>query len=208
MCSGDNSSSLVFAEEHVLENSLMSCVASRNRLIENNVDHLRRFITRMRIPPSEVEDVLQQTLWRALNKFDQFRGDSRFFTWLCSIALNEARKVMRNKWHRLVILLDDELLDSAFSNGKSDTAFDLYRRLQEQTKIQAAVRCLKPELRTVIELHVFQGLTIEDTAKHLRLSVAATKSRFFRARRQLISKTAWIKAAAANKKTACCAPLM
>lgn len=162
------------------------CLIFRDQLIEKNVHRLRAFVMRMRLPPPDAEDVLQQTLFRALTKFEQFRGDSRFFTWLCSIALNEARQAMRNQRSHLVIPLDNELLDRVLPSPESDTSFDLCRRAQQQVNVRQAVERLKPEFRTVVELPVFQGLSLKDTARRLRLSVPAAKSRFFRARQQLL----------------------
>jgi DNA-directed RNA polymerase specialized sigma24 family protein len=46
---------------------------------------------------------------------------------------------------------------------------------------------LHPAFRMVVELRVFQGLSLKDTANSLRISLSATKSRYFRARKYLVS---------------------
>jgi len=43
----------------------------------------------------DAEDVLQETLLKAYTKLDQFHGDSRFYTWLVRIGVNEALMRLR-----------------------------------------------------------------------------------------------------------------
>jgi DNA-directed RNA polymerase specialized sigma24 family protein len=53
--------------------------------------------------------------------------------------------------------------------------------------VRRAVKALPPAFRSVIELHDFEGLSLQDTAKFLHLTVPAVKSRHFRARKHLVS---------------------
>src|SRR2546426_12565356 len=45
----------------------------------------------------DAEDVLQETLIKAYTKLDQFHGDSRFYTWLVRIGVNEALMRLRKR---------------------------------------------------------------------------------------------------------------
>lgn len=66
-------------------------------LLEPNLPTVRRFVqTRLRTP-DHADDVLQQTLLRAFAHRDQLRVNSKFKSWLCSIAMNEVRMCFRTE---------------------------------------------------------------------------------------------------------------
>lgn len=175
------------AEDGLLGHAQRGCFNCRNQLIENNADRLRLFVDRMMFGLPESEDVFQQTICRALTKIEQFRGDSSFITWLCSIALNEVRQIMRKERRAHLLALDETLLDKASLTVSYRSAFDLCCQAEERAKIRRAVRRLRPPFRSVVELRVFEGLSLEQTAKCLGLSLSATKSRYFRARNRLLT---------------------
>ena len=75
----------------------MAASIAKNHLIEKNADRLRSFVARIVFASADSEDIFQETICRALIKFHQFRSDSSFLTWLCSIGVNEARQIMRKE---------------------------------------------------------------------------------------------------------------
>jgi RNA polymerase sigma-70 factor (ECF subfamily) len=136
------------------------------------------------------EDVFQQTICQALGKFQQFRGDSSFLTWLSSIALNEVRQFMRKRRRLASLSLDEEQLETSCRNETFVSSLDLLCRREEQENVRRAIELLPRTFRTAIELRDFNGLSLQDTAKLLNLSLPAAKSRYFRARKHLVRKIA------------------
>lgn len=187
-----------FAEEGLVRHAQTGCLNCRNQLIERNADRLRSFVVRTVYPSPEIDDLYQQTICRALAKFHQFRGDSSFLTWLCSIALNEARQMMRKQRRVVLSSFDEELLDKAFPSEEFASSLELCCQREARTKMRRAVRQLHPSFRTVVQMRIFEGRSLKDTAKCLRLTLAATKSRYFRARNHLVSMGAITYSSPAN----------
>ena len=112
-CLARSSSCPEVTEDRMVRHARSGCLDCRNQLIERNADRLRSFLVRVMFASPDREDVFQQTICRALGKFQQFRGDSSFLTWLSSIALNEVRQFMRKERRLASLSLDEERLETS-----------------------------------------------------------------------------------------------
>ncbi len=160
------------------------------------VNHYERNIYRLALNitanPQDAEDVLQETFLKAYMKLGQFRGQSRFYTWLVRIAVNESLMKLRRqrKSHRWVSL--DEPINT--KEGKElpheivdweENPEQSYARKELQQILIRAIQHLEPGYRTTFVLRDVQDLSIQETATLLNLSVPAVKSRLYRARLEL-----------------------
>ena len=137
----------------------------------------------------DAQDVVQEAFFKAFQKLEQFQARSKFSTWLIRITVNQAlTKLRREPVYRSSIEddLDDEagalpveIADWAPNPEMLYSASELRRILEEN------LQRLKPSLRGVFLLHDVEGLSLEETAQCLALSVAAVKTRSWRARFQL-----------------------
>ncbi len=146
---------------------------------------------------ADAEEISQETFLKCFQHLDQFRGDSRFSTWLTQIALNEARQRLRRQRPALYDSLEaaetsDEnrswlprLLADWRENPEQQYAGEELRRIVHQ-----AVESLPPIYRTVLLLRDLQQMSNEEVAQALGLSLPAMKSRLLRARLQLRDKLA------------------
>jgi RNA polymerase sigma-70 factor, ECF subfamily len=127
----------------------------------------------------DVDEVTQDVFVQAWRSLDRFRGDASVFTWLYRIAVNEA--LMRQRRKRLT---ETELDDAAgaVSASSTEAAADdaAIRRL-----LLAEIAEMPFEYRAPLVLRDLQGLSNEEVAAVLDLTLAATKSRLHRARMQL-----------------------
>jgi len=151
----------------------------------------RAYHTALRIlrQREDAEDVVQQCFQRAFTNLARFRGDSRFSTWVTRIAINEALMLLRQR------RANTPLTNTSYEDAESPFVLNLADETPtpEQTvaanELRAAliqaISDLRKNLRTVVLLREFQGLTNEETAQHLGLSVSAVKARVFHARRWL-----------------------
>jgi RNA polymerase sigma-70 factor, ECF subfamily len=57
----------------------------------------------------DAEDVLQEALLKAYTKLDTFHGESRFYTWLVRIAVNEALMKLRKRGTEKTVSLDEPI---------------------------------------------------------------------------------------------------
>lgn len=141
----------------------------------------------------DAEDVLQETFLKAYTHLDDFQGNSKFYTWVVRIAVNEALMKLRKRRADRTVPLDDPI-DTGEDEVVREIAVwdqnpeDTYSREELATILDEAVQSLKPAYRTVFILRDIEEMSIEETAEALDLSISAVKSRLLRARLQLREK--------------------
>ena len=141
----------------------------------------------------DAEDVLQETFLKAYRGLEAFRGDSRFYTWLVRIAVNEALVKLRKRRADRTISLDepvqtqDEILPRQIVSWEENPE-ELYRREERKAILTRAIESLPLAFRAVFLLRDVEELSTEETAAALNLSVPAVKSRLMRARLHLREK--------------------
>ena len=154
---------------------------------DDNVFRLVFHITRNR---EDAEDAVQEALFKAYVNLARFHGDSRFYTWLVRIAMNEAlMKLRKSRPHRTVSL--DEIFEGVEPGSLPWEAEDRenpetqYARQELDETVNYALRRLDPNFREVFMLRAVQQFSTRETAAKLRVSVTAVKTRLRRARLQL-----------------------
>jgi len=147
--------------------------------------------------PEDAEDVLQETFLKAFEHLPDFREDSRFYTWLVRIAVNEGLMKLRKRRSSKEVPIEDsqdeegEVMPREFADWKPNPE-QLLARAELETILSNAVKSLPPIFRTVFYLRDVEGLSTEETAEMLNLSVGAVKARLFRARLRLREELAKI----------------
>jgi RNA polymerase sigma-70 factor, ECF subfamily len=160
------------------------------RRYEAKIFRLAQHVTQNR---EDAEDVLQETFMKAYEHLDQFQGNSKFYTWIVRIAVNQAlMKLRRRKTDRSVSL--DEGIDTGEDTLVREVAAwgedpeQLFSREELGEILGSAIQSLEPSYRTVFVLRDIDELSTEETAEALGLSIPAVKSRLLRARLQLREK--------------------
>jgi RNA polymerase sigma-70 factor, ECF subfamily len=160
------------------------------RRYEGKIFRLAQHVTGNR---EDAEDVLQETFLKAYEHLDQFQGNSKFYTWIVRIAVNQAlMKLRRRKSDKSVSL--DETIDTGEDTVVREVAAwdedpeERYTREELGQILDDAVKSLDPPYRSVFVLRDVNELSTEETAEALGLSVPAVKSRLLRARLQLREK--------------------
>jgi RNA polymerase sigma-70 factor (ECF subfamily) len=137
----------------------------------------------------DAQDAVQDAFLKAFQKLVQFQARSKFSTWLARITVNEALTRLRKQPVRWSSLGDDPRDEpDALPREIADWAPNpemLYTASEFREILEKNLRRLKPRLRTVFLLRDVEGLSLEETAQSLGLSVAAVKARSWRARFQL-----------------------
>ena len=141
----------------------------------------------------DAEDVLQEAFFKAYEHLDQFQGNSRFYTWIVRIAVNQALMKLRKRKSDRAISLDEQIDTGEDTVVREIAAWDpdpeqQYSQEELRTILTGAITELEPIYRTVFTLRDVDGLSTEETAEALDLSVPAVKSRLLRARLQLRDK--------------------
>jgi RNA polymerase sigma-70 factor, ECF subfamily len=136
----------------------------------------------------DAEDVAQETVLKALKNLHTFRAESKFSTWLVSIALNEARGRLR---HARLIEFDsvDALPDEdsgeftpAVISDWREVPLEALERKELREMLQKAVQALPELYREVLVLRDVQDFSIAETAAALGVNDGVVKTRLLRAR--------------------------
>ncbi|HEY2031970.1 MAG TPA: sigma-70 family RNA polymerase sigma factor [Myxococcales bacterium] len=169
-------------------------------LVERHQRQLYRLAMRMTGSEADAQEVLQEAFLNAYQKLPLFRGEAQFSSWLYRIAANSALMRLRRK-RRAPDALGEQPLElagprfSAEGHLEPTSVGDWSQRADEKmmstelgTAIDKAVKELPEDYRTVFLLKDVDGLSNDDIAHALELSVPAVKSRLHRARLALREK--------------------
>ena len=160
------------------------------RRYQAKIFRLAQHITQNR---EDAEDVLQETFLKAYEHLDQFKGDSKFYTWIVRIAVNQALMKLRRRKTDKSVSLDDTIDTGEDTIVREIAAWDedpeqRFSREELGEILESAIDGLDPIYRSVFVLRDIEELSTEETAEALGLSVPAVKSRLLRARLQLREK--------------------
>lgn len=157
------------------------------RRYDRSVFRIAQHITQNR---EDAEDVVQDAFLKAYQNLGQFQGQSKFYTWLVRIAVNEALMRLRRRRPERMVSIDEDIKTEEDSMPReiadwSPNPEQLYTQSELKDLLGKTIQGLPPSFRTVFVLRDVEGLSTEETASALELSVPAVKSRLLRARLQL-----------------------
>jgi RNA polymerase sigma-70 factor, ECF subfamily len=140
----------------------------------------------------DAEDAMQEAFLKAYQHLPGFEGNSRFYTWLVRIAVNQALMKLRRRRPNVVSL--DQEIDTGDDMMPRDvedwgpSPEQRYEQSEMGSILSKAIGELDPPFRTVFQLRDIEELSTEETAEALDLTVPAVKSRLLRARLKLREK--------------------
>lgn len=154
---------------------------------ERKIFRLAKHITQN---DEDAEDVLQESFMKAYSNLNRFEGQSKFYTWLVRIAVNESLMKLRKRKSDRTVSIDEPHETEEDTVTREIAVWDddpekKYSREELRDILEKSVDSLKPGFRTVFVLRDIEELSTEETADALGISVPAVKSRLLRARLQL-----------------------
>src|ERR1700729_3298368 len=157
------------------------------RRYDRNVFRIAQHITQNR---EDAEDVVQDAFLKAYTNLAQFQEQSKFYTWLVRIAVNEALMRLRRRRPERMVSLDEEVKTEEDSLPREVADWtpnpeQQYNQAELREILTRTIQGLPASFRTVFVLRDVEGLSTEETAEALDLSIPAVKSRLLRARLQL-----------------------
>ncbi len=154
-------------------------------LIASHLKPLSRMVRAAVGIHTDVEDVVQQTVLKALLHLDQFRFKASFRTWLIRIGINEARQWQRKSSSARLRTADLAGVSDFHATDDISSPLALCQRDQAITRLRAAFARLPDKYRVVIRLRDLEELSLSEVAQRLGLTVPAVKTRQLRARRKM-----------------------
>lgn len=155
-----------------------------SEIVRRHERRLRIVLLRVLDDERDAEEATQDAFVQAWRNLDRYRGDAALFTWLYRIGVNEALGRRRRK----------QLVTTDIADAEAATASHVRRDAQPEASAEAAdvrdrvtsaLDALPPDFREAVVLRDIAGLSNDEVAAALGLSVAAAKSRIHRGRMQL-----------------------
>lgn len=141
----------------------------------------------------DAEEVVQQTFVSVIEHLTDFREEALFSTWLMRVATNHALALLRKRARQRTAPLDEDTGDESYGSVPHpefiaqwrETPEDLAARREVRELLDAALDELDEKYRLVFLLRDVEGLSTQETAEALDISVANVKVRLLRARLML-----------------------
>ena len=122
----------------------------------------------------DTDDVLQNTFIKVFRHIDNFKGESKLYSWMYRIATNEALSYMKKRSQRMGIT-DEALREHLVDSLEADPYFD---GDQAQLQLQRALAGLPDKQRQVFNLKYFEEMKYEEMSELLETSVGALKASY------------------------------
>lgn len=139
---------------------------------------------------ADAADITQEVFLKVFRGVHGFRGGSSLKTWLYRIAVREALNHRRWRWRhqREQSSLEDESCAVPLSGRLANhdaSPFDETAQHERQQMVRRALTLVPPVFRSAVILRDLEGLSYEEVAEILEVSVGTVKSRILRGRRAL-----------------------
>jgi RNA polymerase sigma-70 factor (ECF subfamily) len=174
-------------DEALLTRSAAGDAAAFDLLVGRHAASVLRMIRYRVDDAAAAEDVLQQTFLAAWRSAPRFRGEAQVKTWLFTIARHAAAKSRDRARRSPVTDVPLDALGIEAGWGSEDPE-SIALASERHDLLRAAFAALDADAREVLTLRDLEGLSGDDTAALLGLSLAAMKSRLHRARMTLAAR--------------------
>jgi len=177
------------SDEILVKKSQKGDYLSFEKLVKRYEKKIYNLAYRIMGNKEDASDVLQETFLQAFKKLAGFKGKAKFSTWLYRIAVNICLMRKRKRKKMKTVSLDIPILTKKEDEIKRELRDDwsespLATLENEEVKktLSEAIGLLPEEYRTVFLLRGLNGLSNQEVAKVLKISLPAVKSRLHRAR--------------------------
>ncbi len=171
-----------FSDTEILQRARQKDDGAFAELVEKYQSPVYNLCFRMLGSEVEAEDAAQETFWRAYQALNRYDPNRSFITWLLSIAAHLCIDQQRKR--KVPVIEMDEYEDFDIADHSPQPESVLIRN-QEEERIAGGLAQLGDLDRAAIILRYWQGLSEEEIATTLSLTVSAVKSRLHRSRLQL-----------------------
>lgn len=152
--------------------------------MDRHAEAVYRFLVSLGAPPDDAEDALQECFVSAWRSAGAYRGDGAARGWLFTMARNALRRQHRRRTGEPAQMESLEQLGANAGWGSTD---DFRPRFEAEDELLWALERLPLEEREAVTLRDLEGLSGEEAAATLGVSVAAMKSRLHRGRLRLMA---------------------
>lgn len=150
----------------------------------SSLKRLRNLAERYIRNREDAEDVVQEALLSAYTHIEQFRGESKFSTWIGRIVINQAlMKIRRHQKDTVCSVQIEDIIPLAVSSDANPEQSYISEEIKENLK--NSISYLPPIYKQVVEVYVYEDIPQRKIATKLRIPCGTVKARLSRAKRML-----------------------
>lgn len=151
-----------------------------NLLVNKYQKKIYWIVRKMVLDHDETNDIVQDIFIKIHSSLKDFRGDSKFFTYIYKIAVNFSLNHLTKKKRTTnkQVDIEDDSLDIKSDDIGTDEHFDEKRK---QKLLKEAIENLEGQQRAVFNMRFYDNLSYEEIAKILNKSVGGMKANYFHA---------------------------
>ena len=162
--------------------------AAFERIVLTYRDRIYNLCRYMLGNPQDAEDAAQDVFIKAYQNLKHFKPHASLYTWLYRIAINTSIDYRRKRLSFWGSLWRDSSREEDLLNHQPSSILSpeqLYTSKELGKSIQFALQKLSTKLRTILILKEIEGLSYEEIAAILKISIGTVKSRLSRAREEM-----------------------
>lgn len=183
-------------DESLIEMTLAGVKRAYDELVKRHSRRLHSMLMQMLNSESDAYDIAQEAFLKAYRSLRTFNGNSAFYTWLYTIALNEARNFIRKESRRRQSCIS---IDNDANGDPKEKNVELADGSREadplrnanvgdmKTRLKYALSQLSPEHREVVQLCDIAGMNYSEVAGILKIPEGTLRSRLHYAHRYMQS---------------------
>ena len=175
-------------EAALIDGLRMGVEAAYETLIRRFEQPVYGVISRLTDDPADAADVVQEVFLKVFRNVASFRGDSSLKTWIYRIAVNEARNhrrwFSRHRGHEIGLEAETDGTPGCreWLPDPGPSPFEAAVDRETKALVEEALAVLNPKFRAVLVLREIEGLSYEEIAEILDVSLGTVKSRILRGR--------------------------
>jgi len=132
----------------------------------------------------DADDVTQETFIKAYKNLDSFKEGYKFYVWLYRIAANTAINLIKKRKY-IGNSLDTLIDENGFALPEHETPYRSFEETELKSLVKTALNNLSPEARSVFLLRTSEGMSYQEIADTLNISIGTVMSRLNRTRGKL-----------------------
>ncbi|WP_178987801.1 RNA polymerase sigma factor [Winogradskyella schleiferi] len=171
-------------DDHILINAIKNGDTNAYaQLVDLYKDLVYTLALRMLKHREEAEEVAQDAFVKVFKSLDNFKGDSKFSTWIYKVTYNTCLdRIKKNKKYLNNVAIDEftfnklDVIDNALENMIMN---------EKQALIRNCVAELPEETSALLTLFYFEDLSLDEISQITNIEANTLKVKLFRARKKL-----------------------
>lgn len=149
-----------------------------NFLVRKYQKRVYWIIRKMVLDHDDADDITQEVFLKLYKSLDEFRGESKFFTYVYKIAINYSLNHL-NKNKKIINRKVD--IENVYLISPERRADEIMNDTEKTKMLEEAIECLPEQQRAVFNMRYYDNLTYEEISGILNKSVGGMKANYFHA---------------------------